>query len=146
MNTKWKDTLRNEIAILQKLNHPGIITLEAVFEFPDKIYLVMEKMRADMLEMILSNRNGRLNERITKFLMVQILTALKYLHEQDIAHCDLKPENVLLSSAETDFPQTKLCDFGFARMIEENTFRKTVVGTPAYMAPELLQKRRKSSC
>ncbi len=41
MNTKWKDTLRNEIAILQKLNHPGIITLEAVFEFPDKIYLVM---------------------------------------------------------------------------------------------------------
>jgi len=101
----------------------------------------MEKMKADMLEMILSNKEGRLSERVTKFIIVQILQALRYLHEQDIAHCDLKPENVLLSSGETDFPQTKLCDFGYARFIGENTFRKTIVGTPAYLAPEVLQKR-----
>jgi len=43
--------------------------------------------------------------------------------------------------AETDFPQTKLCDFGYARIIGENTFRKTVVGTPAYLAPEVLEKK-----
>uniref|UniRef100_A0A915JC51 Protein kinase domain-containing protein n=1 Tax=Romanomermis culicivorax TaxID=13658 RepID=A0A915JC51_ROMCU len=54
---------------------------------------------------------------------------------------DLKPENVLLNLAESDFPQSKLCDFGYARIIGENTFRKTVVGTPAYLAPEVLEKK-----
>ncbi len=47
-------------------------------------------------------------------------------------HCDLKPENVLLTS-ETGLPQAKLCDFGFARIIGEKSFRKSIVGTPAYL-------------
>ena len=62
----------------------------------------------------------------------QILTALQYLHKKDVVHCDLKPENVLLTS-ENGMPQTKLCDFGFARMIGEKSFRKSIVGTPAYL-------------
>ena len=57
-----------------------------------------------MLEMILSSEQGRLSERITKFLVTQILVALKHLHSKNIVHCDLKPENVLLSS-DSDFPQ-----------------------------------------
>lgn len=73
ISRKWREALRNEVGILQKLTHPGIITLEAMFEFPDRIYVVMEKMKADMLEMILSNKEGRLSERVTKFLIVQIL-------------------------------------------------------------------------
>lgn len=72
---------------------------------------------------------------------MQILSALKYLHEQGIAHCDLKPENVLLSDMSTSFPQTKICDFGYARFIPEAQFRKTIVGTPAYLPPEVLSKR-----
>ena len=60
----------------------------------------------DMLEMILSSEQGRLSERITKFLVTQILMALKHLHSKNIVHCDLKPENVLLSS-DSDFPQVK---------------------------------------
>ena len=54
--------------------------------------------------MILSSEQGRLSERITKFLVTQILVALKHLHTKNIVHCDLKPENVLLSS-DSDFPQ-----------------------------------------
>ena len=54
--------------------------------------------------MILSSEQARLSERITRFIVTQILVALKHLHSKNIVHCDLKPENVLLSS-DSDFPQ-----------------------------------------
>ncbi|KAA3676765.1 uncharacterized protein DEA37_0014202 [Paragonimus westermani] len=57
----------------------------------------MEKLAGDMLEMILSSPKGRLTERVTKYLITQVLIALRYLHLRSIVHCDLKPENVLLS-------------------------------------------------
>ncbi|KAF9807116.1 hypothetical protein SFRURICE_018539 [Spodoptera frugiperda] len=150
--TKQEAQLKNEVAILQNLSHPGVVNLERMFETPERIFVVMEKLKGDMLEMILSHENGRLTERITKFLVaqvlsyddkaiqvmfnehcpLQILVALKHLHEKNIVHCDLKPENVLLSTDE-EFPQVKLCDFGFARIIGEKSFRRSVVGTPAYL-------------
>ncbi|XP_019480750.1 PREDICTED: serine/threonine-protein kinase D2 [Hipposideros armiger] len=135
--TKQESQLRNEVAILQSLRHPGIVNLECMFETPEKVFVVMEKLHGDMLEMILSSEKGRLPERLTKFLITQILVALRHLHFKNIVHCDLKPENVLLASADP-FPQVKLCDFGFARIIGEKSFRRSVVGTPAYLAPEVL--------
>nr|CAD2174825.1 unnamed protein product [Meloidogyne enterolobii] len=111
-----------------------------MLETPDRIFVVMEKLKGDMLEMILSSEKGRLSERITQFLVHQILIALQYLHSQNIVHCDLKPENILLTS-DSDFPQVKLCDFGFARIIGERSFRRSVVGTPAYLAPEVLRNK-----
>ncbi|XP_061828801.2 serine/threonine-protein kinase D2 isoform X1 [Nerophis lumbriciformis] len=135
--TKQESQLRNEVAILQSLRHLGIVNLECMFETPEKVFVVMEKLHGDMLEMILSSEKGRLPERLTKFLITQILAALRHLHLKNIVHCDLKPENVLLASADP-FPQVKLCDFGFARIIGEKSFRRSVVGTPAYLAPEVL--------
>lgn len=92
----------------------------------ERIFVVMEKLKGDMLEMILASKQvrfdhrkrheliaerlvaqGRLSERTTKFLIYQILVALRYLHSRNIVHCDLKPENVLLSS-DADFPQVGL--------------------------------------
>ena len=85
------ETLKSEVAILQNVDHQGIIKLESMFETKDKIFVVMEKMDGDMLELILSQATGRLNERSAKFLIMQILCALRYLHSRGIAHCDLKP-------------------------------------------------------
>lgn len=138
--TKQEAQLKNEVAILQNISHCGVVNLERMFETPEKIFVVMEKLKGDMLEMILSSPRGRLNERVTKFLITQILIALKHLHSKNIVHCDLKPENVLLST-DSEFPQVKLCDFGFARIIGEKSFRRSVVGTPAYLAPEVLRNK-----
>ncbi|XP_040887311.1 protein kinase D4 [Toxotes jaculatrix] len=129
--------LRNEVSILQNLSHLGVVLLEEMFETVEHVFVVMEKLHGDMLELILSSEKGRLPERSTRFLVMQILEALRYLHFKHIAHCDLKPENVLLASADS-FPQVKLCDFGFARIIGEKSFRRSVVGTPAYLAPEVI--------
>jgi len=138
--SKQADQLKNEVCILQNLSHPGVVNLERMFETPERIFVVMEKLKGDMLEMILSSEKGRLSERITKFIVTQILVALKHLHSKNIVHCDLKPENVLLST-NAEFPQVKLCDFGFARIIGEKSFRRSVVGTPAYLAPEVLRNK-----
>ncbi|BFZ07231.1 hypothetical protein BsWGS_10272 [Bradybaena similaris] len=138
--TKQEAQLKIEVEILKNLHHGGVVNLEQMFETTERIFVVMEKLKGDMLEMILSSPKGRLSERVTKFLISQILVALKHLHSKSIVHCDLKPENVLLSS-ETAFPQVKLCDFGFARIIGEKSFRRSVVGTPAYLAPEVLKRK-----
>uniref|UniRef100_A0AAY4C8Q2 Serine/threonine-protein kinase n=1 Tax=Denticeps clupeoides TaxID=299321 RepID=A0AAY4C8Q2_9TELE len=139
--TKQESQLRNEVfAYKSNLHHPGIVNLECMFETPERVFVVMEKLHGDMLEMILSSEKSRLPERLTKFLVTQILVALRHLHFKNIVHCDLKPENVLLASAEP-FPQVKLCDFGFARIIGEKSFRRSVVGTPAYLAPEVLRSK-----
>ncbi|VDK29673.1 unnamed protein product [Gongylonema pulchrum] len=132
--------LRTEVDILRKVRHPGVVAFQEMLETSDRIFVVMEKLKGDMLEMILSSEKGRLSERITQFLVYQILIALRYLHSLNIVHCDLKPENILLAS-DSDFPQVKLCDFGFARIIGERGFRRSVVGTPAYLAPEVLRNR-----
>uniref|UniRef100_A0A1I8ING9 Protein kinase domain-containing protein n=1 Tax=Macrostomum lignano TaxID=282301 RepID=A0A1I8ING9_9PLAT len=141
--TKQETQLKNEVSILQSLNHEGVVKLHKMFETQRTLFVVMEKMAGDMLEMILSGAEGRLSERVTKYLVAQILCALRYLHTRCVVHCDLKPENVLLAPAAGNgsllYPQIKLCDFGFARIIGEKSFRKSIVGTPAYLAPEVLK-------
>lgn len=138
--------LKNEESILKTISNPGIVKLEKMFETPERIFVVMEKLNGDMLDMIVNfcdpvtGEIGRLSERIAKFLIYQILIALAYLHKKNIVHCDLKPENVLLTTS-SNFPQVKLCDFGFARIIGETSFRRSIVGTPAYLAPEVLRNK-----
>jgi protein kinase D len=74
--TKLEAELKNEVEILQDISHQGIVNLERMFESPERIFVIMEKLRGDMLEMILSSEKGRLSERITKFLITQVCSLL----------------------------------------------------------------------
>lgn len=76
---------------------------------------------------------GALSDADAKFYTICIIEILEYLHDRNIIYRDLKPENVMVD--HEGFP--KLIDFGTAKFIEGRTF--TIVGTPAYMAPEVLQ-------
>lgn len=70
--TKQEAQLKNEVSILENLHHPGVVTLEKMFETSDRIFVVMEKLRGDMLDMILHTEKKRLDERVTKFLIYQV--------------------------------------------------------------------------
>lgn len=133
------ETIRTEVSMLSHIDHHGIIKLIDKYEVKDKVFLMMERMNGgDMLTKIMSQI--RLDEHSAKFLMHQILSAVRYLHRKSIVHCDLKPENILLSH-RSNFPWAKICDFGYARVISNGHFSKGLIGTVAYLAPEVLQKK-----
>lgn len=70
--TKQEAQLKNEVSILQNIHHPGVVNLDKMFETPERIFVIMEKLKGDMLEMILSSPKSRLPERVTKFLIYQV--------------------------------------------------------------------------
>lgn len=70
--TKQEAQLKNEVSILQNIHHPGVVNLEKMFETKERIFVVMEKLHGDMLEMILSSEKQRLTERCTKCLIYQV--------------------------------------------------------------------------
>ncbi|CAF1002306.1 unnamed protein product [Didymodactylos carnosus] len=137
---KDRENIEQEASYLFQLNHPGILKFEGIFEFEKHIFLVTERLDTDMLNFILSNPTpkARLNEDITRFLAFQLVAAIRYLHFKNIAHCDLKPDNVLINIYNDDIIHLKVGDFGYARTIHDHSLRYTKVGTTAYLAPEVI--------
>jgi len=140
LSVKHKANVKNEVRILRSLNHPNVIKFLDVYDETKLFYIFTTKMTTDMLEAILASPRSKLDERMTRFLTMQILTAVEYLHSKDIAHCDLKPENVLLDNQlkNTSLPKIEICDFGYARSMSASAVRKSVKGTAFYSSPELL--------
>jgi len=68
-----------------------------------------------------------------------VLLAINYMHKRNITHRDIKPENILLESKELDKLEVKIADFGFSCVFDPNDGLKTVLGSPLYMAPELIK-------
>jgi serine/threonine/tyrosine protein kinase RAD53 len=69
-------------------------------------------------------------------MAAQICDAVAYIHLQGITHRDLKPENIMMTS--TSPPECKIANFGLAKLVDNHTFLKTMCGTPAYLAPEIV--------
>lgn len=131
------EKIMNEINIMKALRHPCIISTEEVFDSRDAVYIILELMQGgELFDRI--TKNGHLSEPLTRFLFRQMVLAVKYLHSQGITHRDLKPENVLLESKEED-TLVKLTDFGLSKFVGEDSFMKTICGTPLYLAPEVIR-------
>jgi len=134
--TKRKNTLHDEVEILSKIKHPNIIGIQEIFETETTLYIVLELVTGgELFDKIL--KEDQIPEDEAKSYFKQMLEAIKYLHDQGIAHRDLKPENILLKNETTDI--IKISDFGLSRVVDQQSFMKTICGTPQYVAPEILQ-------
>ena len=136
-NGRSKKKLINEIKIHKKLNNPNIVGFEKFFEDKDNVYILLELCSNQTLNELVKRRK-RLGELEVQCYSLQIIRALKYLHNHRIIHRDLKLGNLFLTSKL----ELKLGDFGLAAKLEyDGQRRKTVCGTPNYVAPEILEKK-----
>jgi serine/threonine protein kinase len=113
--------------------HPYIVRLFASFETKTRSVLVLEYCSGGDLQHLIT-WEGRLSEPLTRLYAAEVLLALSHVHKNGLAYRDLKPENVLLDAAG----HIRLADFGLASP-DEDSEELLVVGTPAFMAPEILE-------
>jgi len=121
---------------LTKLSrHPNIIHYYDTFIAEGELWMVMEFMHGGALSLLLE-KCKRLTENETAFVCRETLNALRFLHLRHRMHRDIKSDNVLLGMGG----EVKLSDFGFAvQLTQECDVRKSVIGTPYWMAPEVIK-------
>ena len=129
----------DEVAIMSSVSHPHIVPLIDFFEEEDCYFLVMELMSGgDLFDRI--GKKKSYSEADARDLVVKMLKAMSYCHTHKIAHCDMKPKNLLLMSEDND-SYIKLADFGFAARCHEPKMLTKQCGTPFFVAPEILMKQ-----
>ena len=150
---KIKKYFHNELKILKEVKHKNIMQLIEVKQTNENYYLVCELCNGGSLRQCVNKYikmyQKPFSEEITQYLMRQIVEALKYLHGRHIMHRDLKLDNILVNFKDQNDTnilnmygaQVKLIDFGFAAHVNKETdLHKSVLGSPLYMDPRLLQK------
>ena len=135
VKSRAKQKLISEIKIHKSLHHPNIVAFEHYFEDSENVYLLIEICLNQTLNELLKRRK-KLTELEVQCYAVQIIKALKYLHTHRVIHRDLKLGNLFISEKM----EIKVGDFGLATKLEFDGERKrTVCGTPNYIAPEILE-------
>lgn len=131
-----RKNLRREIQIMKLVNHPNIVKMHQAIKSAKYVYIVQDYFKGFSLNHYLKGRVGkRLPETEAKIVFKQIVSAVVYLHGQNIAHRDIKLENILV---DQDL-NIKLIDFGFSSIDEFKS--KVFCGTPSYMAPEIIMRK-----
>lgn len=139
LNEKQKKDLLSEIYIMSRVAHENIVRYCGTYKFgnTDKIWLVMELMDGgDVASVCEQYPTLQMDEQCVTRIAVNVLNGIAYLHSLDIIHRDIKSDNVLLNSRG----EIKIADFGFSVKLESAAAkRKTVMGTPYWMAPEVIK-------
>ena len=123
--------LELERSILVKIDHPFIVKLVKTMKDKNYVYFLMDYIKGKELFDVIRDI-GLLNKFQTQFYGASIMLAVQYLHERKFIYRDIKPENIMVLG--NGF--IKLIDFGTAKSITDKT--KTIIGTPHYMAPEVI--------
>ncbi|XP_064091111.1 serine/threonine-protein kinase PAK mbt-like isoform X2 [Macrobrachium nipponense] len=130
-----RELLFNEVVIMRDYHHPNIVEMYDSFLVEDELWVVMEFLEGGALTDIVTH--ARMDEEQIATVCRQCLKALAYLHSQGVIHRDIKSDSILLASDG----RVKLSDFGFcAQVSQELPKRKSLVGTPYWMAPEVISR------
>ncbi|XP_067867725.1 serine/threonine-protein kinase 17A [Heterodontus francisci] len=129
----------HEIAVLELAkSNPWVINLYEVYETASEMILVLEYAAGgEIFNQCVAEREDAFKEKDVKRLMRQILEGVAFLHRNNIVHLDLKPQNILLTS-ESPLGDIKIVDFGLSRRVNNNEELREIMGTPEYVAPEIL--------
>ena len=131
---RQKQKLRTEIKIHKSLHHNQVVAFEHNFEDNENVYILLEICKNQTLNELLRRRKT-LTEIEVQCYVIQLIKGLQYLHSHKIIHRDLKLGNLFL----TDKMELKIGDFGLATKLDyDGEKKKTVCGTPNYIAPEVL--------
>ena len=144
----------NELKLLKDLHHPNIVHLEDVKKDNQYYYIVMEYVNGgsltDCLKKYKSKYGKAFPEEIVQYLMRQIVDAIKYIHQRNIIHRDLKLDNIMVSfdndndknNCNMMRARIKIIDFGFATKLtpDKNNLATTVLGSPINMDPLILKE------
>jgi serine/threonine protein kinase len=120
--------------ILEEIEHPFIVNLRYAFQDDENMFMVIDLMMGGDLRYHL-DRLGGFNEEMVRFFAAEISCALNYLHNKNILHRDLKPDNILLDKKG----HSHITDFNIATKIDPNKLPRSQSGTLAYMAPEVFK-------
>lgn len=130
------DNLKNEKRILMSVNHPFVVNLEYFFISPSYVFFAMKFKQGGELYHHLK-KLGRFSEEVARFYACQVLSGLEYLHSKKILYRDMKPENILLDADGN----CCLADFGISKELDDAVKTKSFVGTPEYVAPEVILQK-----
>ncbi|KAF7247820.1 Serine/threonine-protein kinase 17A [Varanus komodoensis] len=129
----------HEIAVLElaQRNH-WVINLHEIYETPTEMILVLEYAAGgEIFDQCVAEREDAFKENDVKRLMRQILEGVSFLHRNNVVHLDLKPQNILLTS-ESPLGDIRIVDFGLSRVMKNSEELREIMGTPEYVAPEIL--------
>ncbi|KAL1338945.1 hypothetical protein HN51_033534 [Arachis hypogaea] len=135
---KIDENVRREIINHRSLRHPNIVRFKEVILTPTHLAIVMEYAAGGELFERICNA-GRFNEDEARFFFQQLISGVSYCHAMQVCHRDLKLENTLLDGSPA--PRLKICDFGYSKSSVLHSQPKSTVGTPAYIAPEVLLRK-----
>ena len=148
LSDESEQTLINEINILKSLDHPNIIKVYEYFNTKKKLYIISELCTGgELFDKI--QKEKVFTEKVAAHVMRQILSAVQFCHSNKIIHRDLKPENILLESekeTKKEFFHIKIIDFGTSDVIKKNSMLTKQIGTPYYIAPEILNNSYNEKC